>query len=270
MDHYLPPDAQSGTPLPAVVIVAGYSDQGFQRMLSCKFKEMGSTTSWARLIAASGMIAITYSNRDPVKDVEALIGHLRGNESALGIDATRIGLWASSGNVPLAMSLLTSDVTCAALCYGYTLDLDGYTEVADAEKTFRFVNPFAGESIHDVPTYVPLFLVRAGQDQTPGLNASLDRFVGEALAHNVPVTLTNHPTAAHAFDLFEDSATTKRSDRKSTRLKSSHTVISYAVFCLKQTTNSEQRGERDPRQISSRFVRPIILHTQRRIRSSIN
>src|SRR5438034_7200444 len=30
-----------------------------------------------------------------------------------------------------------------------------------------------------------------------------------------------------------------RSDRKSTRLNSSHTVISYAVFCLKKKTSDE-------------------------------
>src|SRR2546430_9689570 len=32
-------------------------------------------------------------------------------------------------------------------------------------------------------------------------------------------------------------ARTARSDRKSTRLNSSHSQISYAVFCLKKTTN---------------------------------
>src|SRR5256885_12756290 len=31
-------------------------------------------------------------------------------------------------------------------------------------------------------------------------------------------------------------------DRKSTRLNSSHLVISYAVFCLKKKNNHEQRG----------------------------
>ena len=54
MDLYLPPNAGSGSRLPAVVIVAGYPDQGFQRMLNCRFKDMGSSVSWARLIAASG------------------------------------------------------------------------------------------------------------------------------------------------------------------------------------------------------------------------
>src|SRR5260221_4934503 len=35
-------------------------------------------------------------------------------------------------------------------------------------------------------------------------------------------------------------------DRKSTRLNSSHTVISYAVFCLKKKKGDEQRILREP------------------------
>src|SRR5438034_4679330 len=36
-------------------------------------------------------------------------------------------------------------------------------------------------------------------------------------------------------------------DRKSTRLNSSHTVISYAVFCLKKKTNTLMTGNLGPR-----------------------
>src|SRR5436190_18247946 len=35
-------------------------------------------------------------------------------------------------------------------------------------------------------------------------------------------------------------------DRKSTRLNSSHTVISYAVFCLKKKTNRKCNGRYQP------------------------
>src|SRR5438132_7104933 len=35
----------------------------------------------------------------------------------------------------------------------------------------------------------------------------------------------------------------RRSDRKSTRLNSSHTVISYAVFCLKKKKTTQALGE---------------------------
>src|SRR2546427_8723054 len=36
----------------------------------------------------------------------------------------------------------------------------------------------------------------------------------------------------------------RRRDRKSTRLNSSHSQISYAVFCLKKKNNKEQHKER--------------------------
>src|SRR5260221_10645379 len=38
--------------------------------------------------------------------------------------------------------------------------------------------------------------------------------------------------------LLEKKKTSCREDRKSTRINSSHTVISYAVFCLKKNTTS--------------------------------
>src|SRR5689334_24647712 len=38
----------------------------------------------------------------------------------------------------------------------------------------------------------------------------------------------------------EDAALRRRQDRKSTRLNSSHSSISYAVFCLKKKNNTRQ------------------------------
>src|SRR5438034_6510036 len=47
------------------------------------------------------------------------------------------------------------------------------------------------------------------------------------------------PTSQRTLlDFFGDHYTS--SDRKSTRLNSSHTVISYAVFCLKKKNNPER------------------------------
>jgi len=43
----------------------------------------------------------------------------------------------------------------------------------------------------------------------PGPNDALDRFVGAALAVNRPVTLMNHATGPHAFDLFDDTRTSR-------------------------------------------------------------
>src|SRR5215210_969808 len=56
MDIYYPPGSKSESPTPAVVFVAGYPDPGFEAIVGCKFKEMGSYISWGRLMAASGLI----------------------------------------------------------------------------------------------------------------------------------------------------------------------------------------------------------------------
>src|SRR5438034_8779092 len=45
---------------------------------------------------------------------------------------------------------------------------------------------------------------------------------------------------------------TKYLDRKSTRLNSSHTVISYAVFCLKKKKEKNLRDDKDTRELISR------------------
>ena len=229
MDLYYPPDLQSGARAPAVIIVAGYRDPGFEAMLGCRFKDMGSSVSWARLMAASGMVAITYTNREPADDLRAVLQHVRENAEDLQIDPQRIGLWASSGNVPLALWMLMEPpregLKCAALCYGLTLDLDGLTGVAEGAATWGYANPAAGKSIGDLPRDVPLFIARAGQDQTPHLSETLDRFVAKAIAANLPVTFVNHPEGPHAFDLFHDSETSREIVRR---------ILTYLRFHLEK------------------------------------
>jgi len=213
MDIYYPSDRKSGARIPAVVFVSGYSDLGFQKMLGCRLKEMGSYISWGQLTAASGMVAIAYSAREPAADIEALLQYVRQNAESLGIDKNRIGVWACSGNVPNALSLLMQQgrdyLKCAVLCYGVMLDLEGYTSTAESAKRFGFVNTCAGKSVDDLPRDTPLFIVRAGQDEMPHLNETLDRFVAKALSCNLAVTLTNHATAPHAFDVLDDSETSR-------------------------------------------------------------
>jgi acetyl esterase/lipase len=196
-----------------VVFVAGYSDVGFEKVFGVKFKNMAMSVSWGQLAAASGLVAIAYTNREPAPDLEALLLHLRRHAAALGIDADRIGLWASSGNVPLAlwaaMGAGREYLKGAALLYGYMLDLDGATAVAEAAQLYRFANPNAGKSVDDLPRGLALFIVRAGQEQFAQLNASIDRFVARALTLNHPITVVNHANGPHAFDLLQDSETSR-------------------------------------------------------------
>ena len=211
-DVYYPPGAAAVTPLPAVLFVYGYSDAGVPNVFGRTFKETGHPVSWARLIAASGVVAVLYSNREPVDDVQAILAHLREEATGLGIDGGRIGLFASSANVPLAVWLLMQadrqEIRCSVLSCGYMLDLNGATSVADMQKLFPFANPAAGKTMDDVRTDVPLLVVRAGRDQF-GVNTSLDGFIAGALQKDLPVRMINHAGAPHAFDLFEDSEATR-------------------------------------------------------------
>lgn len=191
-------------PLPAVVLVEGYSDPGFSRFLGCSFIDMEWTISVAQLIAASGMVAVTYANREPAGDLEALLAHLRSNGSTLGIDSSRLGLWATSGNGPVAAAASASAV-CMVLSNTYICDLNGATHVADAGRTFGFAVP-----ADCVLPRVPAFVIRSGQDDMPGLNASLDRFVAKATAEHAPITVAPHPDGPHSFDLFHDSELTRQ------------------------------------------------------------
>jgi acetyl esterase/lipase len=227
LDLYYPPDAQSEARLPAVVFVSGYPDPGFQKMLGCKLKEMESYISWGELTATSGMVAVTYTNTEPANDLDELLQFIRQSAAALGIDENRIGVWACSGNAPNALAALMQNVRdylkCAVLCYGLMLDLDGSNNVAEAAKMWGFVNPGAGKSVADLPLQLPLLIVRAGQDSSQ-INETIDRFLSAAVARNLPVTFFNYPTAPHAFDVMDDSETSREIIRQ---------ILSFMQFHLK-------------------------------------
>jgi hypothetical protein len=202
-DLYYPPGSKDGARRPAVVFVNGYPDPGLQKIFGCKMNEMESYISWGQLAAASGLVAITYTTgKEPAADVLALLQYVRQNATDLGIDENRIGLWACSGNVPNALSVLMQvdrgHLKCAVSCYGLMLDLDGATSVADAARQWGFANPCAGRSVADLP-----------RDEMPNLNGTMDRFLSEALRSNLPITFVNHPAAPHAFDLMHDSETSR-------------------------------------------------------------
>ena len=89
-----------------------------RRIVGCNAKDMASYVSWGRLIAASGLAAITYTASEPARDAHAILRHVRDHAGAFGIDERRIGVWACSGNVPTALSLLMDaepPLACAAL-----------------------------------------------------------------------------------------------------------------------------------------------------------
>ena len=199
------PRTPIGVPPPAVVIIEGYPDPGFSKVLGARFMDIGWSISMAQLIAASGMAAITYANRHPAADAAAVLDYVSVNATALGIDRSRLGVYATSGHCPVALSVLDR-ARCAVLSNPLTFDIGDATHVADAAKMFSFEAP----RIRTIAAGRPLFVIRSGKDEMPGLNASLDRFVAQALAENHPLWLVNHPEAPHSFDLFHDSEASRR------------------------------------------------------------
>jgi dienelactone hydrolase len=211
---------------PAVIIVAGYPGAMEPRRTSLTYKEIGWTVSMCQLIALSGMVAIAYENRDPAADLQALFEHVHGSAESLKIDPARIGVLAVSGNVPTALTTIMQDATrtpaCAVFGFGCLLDLDGATDVADAARQFGFANPGAGRTFADLRRDVPLLITRAGRDQFPGMNASIDSFIRQGLKENLPITFVNHAEGPHAFDLFDDSRTSRDILRQTLRFLRQH------------------------------------------------
>lgn len=199
MDIYYP--SPPGPRPPVVVIPMAYPDP------AGRIRAFGPTTSWAQLLAASGMAAVVYGTEAPAEDVHAALQHVRENGETLGLDSSRIGLCASSGSVTVGLSTLMRDrcVTCAAFLYGYTMDLNGSTGVATSAAQFGFADACAGRSLADLPSDVPILFVRAGRDAFAGLNTALDEVVHGALARNLPVWLINHASGSHGFDLDDPS-----------------------------------------------------------------
>jgi acetyl esterase/lipase len=199
MDIYYPRNLDRRPPV--VVVAFGYPDP------DGGIRQFGPYTSWAQLVAASGMAMILYGSEAPAEDIYEVLRHVRGDAEALGVDAARIGLFSASGNVPVALSTLIGDpdLRCAALLCGYTMDADDATAVADASREYGFVDACAGKSVDDLPTDAPMLFVRAGRDQVPGLNDALDKVVARSIARNLPLTLVNHAEGAHGFDCDEHS-----------------------------------------------------------------
>lgn len=204
MDVYRPADRNAACGV--VIIASGYTAPGLKRHLGRTAREFASVRSWCELFTAEGLAAVAYDAIDPATDLQLVIKSLTRRGATWGIDPSLMGIFACSGNTPVALSF-SGHLECRALLYGYTIDCEGTGFVADASKQFGFATPIDGV---DAAPSVPTLVVRAGNDAFAGLNDSIDAFVANALRKNLPVTLINHPSAPHGFDLTDDGDESRR------------------------------------------------------------
>lgn len=220
-DLYLP--AETRDPMATVILVTGYPEAGVQRIFGRSSRHFRPRSSWCELFANEGIAALAYEAHEPAQELEALLKFLGTNGVSIGIDPTRLALFATSGHVPTALSTLAHNPTlrCAALLYGFMLDSDGDDRVARAASDFHFANPSIELSMSNIPK-LPLLIVRAGRDTFAGLNDAIDRFVRSGLAENRPLTVINHADGAHAFDLLDDGRDSRYAIRSVIEFMRSH------------------------------------------------
>ncbi len=217
-DLYLPNHPNKR--LPAVIFIFGFSDSLFGKGL----KQMEQYKCWAKLFALKGIAAITYSYTNPEEDIQKLISYLSVKAYSLGIDITNVGIWACSGNVPLGLSILVKNkFKCAAFLYGYMIDSAKVNYTKNASLQFGFVNPDSTQLLSKIET--PIFLVRAGKDQMPNINETIDLFVLKSLENNLVINLINYSSGEHAFDLYNDNAVSREIIKK---------VIEFYLFHLQR------------------------------------
>ena len=208
-DAYLP---ASGGPFPIVVFLHG----GFPEGLDISPKSSGQYTSWGKLIAASGLAAVTFNHRlriggsgavhlaDAGSDVRSLLKWIHENGAQLSLDPRRIAVFAVSAGGPLLTSALGDPgLRCLVDYYGF-LDVRGHDWFARAIGATPGVSWSLTEELEHGGALPPIFVARAGLDRVPQMKDTIDRFVARALATNVELTLANHATGQHAFDLQND------------------------------------------------------------------
>jgi acetyl esterase/lipase len=209
MDVYLPADAAPAEKRAAVIFIHGGAKTAYTP------KDWGIYTTWGRLIAASGFVGVTFTHRleypnksleNAAQDVRAAIDYVRANADKYNVDKNRICLIAYSAGGPLLSLGMRGDTPFVRCLVGFYAFMDiqqsdyRKTETAEVIKTF---SPIAYLQ-QDASRIPPLFIARAGRDEVPTMDDSIDRFVKEALVRNISLSLMNHPQGVHGFDNQND------------------------------------------------------------------
>lgn len=234
MDVYYPQEMKQDTTLPAVILVSGELQPEFIE----RGKDIGIYTSYGQLIAASGLVAVTFNHRSLERytklyevgsDVDDLVSYVRENCQSLGIDADALCIWAfSSGplyGLRTAMRGAPPYIHCIVSYYGgmSILNKNYFQYTPEEEPMMQEFSPV--HYLREVPEGIaPLFVVKSGIDQ-PALNESIDEFVREASARNIPITFMNHPTGLHGFDIYNDDARTHEIIRMTLEFVKEHLVF---------------------------------------------
>jgi acetyl esterase/lipase len=211
MDVYSPPDLAKGEKRPAVLFIHGGAGE------ETTPKDWGFYVSWGKLVAASGMVGVTFTHRLSAQkaslaaaadDVTAAINYVRANADTLNVDRERICLVAYSAGGPMlsmAMRDKPAYIRCMVGFYAF-MDIQQAGNLFEAHESPQALRNFSPISYlaNGADRIAPLFIARAGRDQIPTMDDSIDRFLRDAVSKNVALTFANHPQGVHSFDSQND------------------------------------------------------------------
>ena len=227
-DIYVPSHGDKSNTFPVVIIVINYPDSAFNKWFGRNGKDLQMCVSWAELIAASGMAAVTYQTQFSHSETDSLIYFLKKNAQDYHIDMSNLCVIGASANTLGAQSLMQQDdfnIKCAVLNYGILLTPDQkyYTEIESAANMLGFY--FSDlRKISRIPENIPMLVTRAGKDRFQLVNDSTDYFVAEAMRSNAQLTFINYSDGQHDFDVLDDTEISKLIIRQTVDFVKTHLI----------------------------------------------
>jgi dienelactone hydrolase len=207
-DIYMPPGLSRGSKLPVVILTNNYPDVAWEKLSFPVHKDWQMIISWAELIAASGMVAVTYQTKYSPSDADSLISYLSRNAAKFNIDINKIAVFGASANALAAQSLMQNDkynIRCVVFYYGPLLTPD--------QKYFEEFNSRSNsmgwyfsdlKQVDEIPSDIQILIVRAGKDNS-FIHKTTDHFLNEAIKANAKITFINYPEGQHDFDILDDT-----------------------------------------------------------------
>jgi dienelactone hydrolase len=214
-DLYLPESAPPADRIPVVALVHGDASPE----ILANAKNWGVFESLGELIAANGLAAVAFNHRstelrtklrEAAQDVDDLVAQVREQHEELHMDPERLGLWVFSMGPPVGLYTALRErpdfIRCIVVYYGI-MSLKPLREETPPEVPDEVLREFSpvdllSASKRPLP---PMLIARAGLEERPWLNPTIDRFVAEALRTNAEIDVLNHQSGRHAFEVVDDT-----------------------------------------------------------------
>lgn len=198
MDVFYPSNRGPTELLPVIILVNGFPNSG-------KYKGTTSDSfhSWGHLIASYGLIAVAFDSQS-ANDLDAVVEYIRQKGADIGIDGSKIGLWAASSSAGLASSYAFQGgrnyLKFVVLYYPWIMTPDNYLREEQNAACFK-IGCLSAQlpDVEQLRSDLPVLVVKCGQD-TPDNIAVIDHFTRLATEAGVPLTLVDFDEGHLFFD----------------------------------------------------------------------